>query len=100
MIGHDQDLAVRAKHAGQPLAFGRVEGQAGIVVVVGDRVEKRDLGLAERRDARLGEAGQRGGERHVGVQRAGVLRNEAVDRRVNAEGRALDLAFARSTAPS
>ena len=53
VIRHYQHRAVRAQHPRQPLAFGRIECDAGIFVVIGDSVEKPDLGLANREKPRL-----------------------------------------------
>jgi hypothetical protein len=68
-----------------------------------DTIEKSDFGLADRFDARIFEAGQSAGERHVGVQDASGARDQPVDRRVDAEGRSLySVAGApnRNTAPT
>src|SRR5438477_7854867 len=94
VIGHQQHTAVRSEHMRQPLAFGWVQRQTAVFVVIGNRVEKGDLGLAERGEARLSKAGERGGKRHMSVQDAGLLRVELVDRGVDAKGGAFDLAFA------
>ena len=61
VIGHEQHLLVGPEDAGEPLALGRVERRAGIGVVIGDLVEKADLGLADRQDFLLLEPRQRAG---------------------------------------
>lgn len=68
--------------------------QAGIVGIVGDAVAQQHLGLANRLDLRIFQARQRAAIGHVGVQHAARMRRQLVDRGVDAEGRALDLAVA------
>ena len=85
-------MAQGRQRAAFPLS--RFHSEPGIFIVIGDTVEKGDFGLADRLDARLFETGQRGGEGHVGVQHAGSARDQPMDRRVDAKGRALDLARA------
>ena len=80
--------------AGQPLALGRIERRAAVAVVVGGVDHGAELGLADRQDARVLEPRQRAGERHVGVEHRRGVRQQAMDRRMDAVAGALDVALA------
>src|SRR6516165_9848961 len=73
VIGHEQHLVLWPEDASEPFPLSRFHSEPGIFIVIADTVEKGDFGLADRLDARLFEAGQRGGEGHVGCSTQAAL---------------------------
>ena len=93
MVGHEQHRLV-ADHFCETIAFGGVEGRAGVLVVIGDLSHHPDLGLADLLDARVFETRQRTGIRHVGMKHGFGLWPRLVDRCMDAVAGAFHLAGA------
>jgi len=101
VIGHHQHGPLRSHDPGQPLAFGPGPSP-------GRCSRRHRRSCRESRSRVLAEAARRGSSRRASALANGMwvcstqacLRDQPVDRRVNAEGRALDLPPPLSTAPS
>jgi hypothetical protein len=94
---HDDAVVGEKQHrvAGEPLrdplGLAVVEHEAVVFVLVGHRAMEAQRVLARHLQPSALQQGERGGERHVGVQHAGGLGHRAMDPAVDEKGRRLDL---------
>ena len=79
VVAEEQDAPVGPEESRNAFAFGVVEGHARVVPVVGDPVVESARVLVEHEELEVDEARERRGVRHVGVQNAAGLRDEAVE---------------------
>ena len=93
MIGEEQD-ALAAQDAGQAVAFGIVDHQAIVGVVVGNVLVKAQRVLLDHLEPAVLDERQRRGVRHVGMQHAGRPGIGEMDARMNVESGLLELALA------
>src|SRR6202165_1548602 len=93
VVGEEQD-ALRAQHAGEAVAFGIVEHQPVIRVVVGDVVVKAQRVLLDHLQPAVLDEGQRGGVRHMRMKDARRPGTREMNPRVDVEGGLLELALA------
>ena len=90
VVLHHQDHVLRADQAGEAFALGGRQRRTLEAAVVGDAAVERHRRQVDRRDRAAGAGAERGRVVHVGVQHRGRVRQQAVQRRVDAERGQLD----------